>query len=81
MKMGVVSLILLLGVACGGPGVGDPCTTVGDREECGDDAVCQVEGDQTICLAICEDDDECASGEVCSGTSGSSLKACRLDDP
>jgi hypothetical protein len=78
VKLGLwISVVALVVTACGGAGVGDPCTTVGDREECGDEAVCEMLDNQATCLAICEDDDECAPNEACSGTSGSSVKACR----
>lgn len=62
--------------SCGSASVGDPCTTPGSTEQCGDDAVCDSDSKLgTVCLQICESDDDCGTDESCSGLTGS-LKAC-----
>lgn len=68
--------------ACGGGGaaVGEDCETPGSVDECEDGALCADDTDLgTVCMTICESDDDCAAGEQCKGTSGS-LKACHPDD-
>lgn len=71
------SLTLL--VACdssSGAAVGEACTTPGSTTECEADAVCDSDSKLgTVCLAQCDKDEDCASDEKCSGTTGS-LKGC-----
>jgi hypothetical protein len=76
----VVGLALgVLGAACDdgtGAAVGEACLTPGSTTECEADAVCDSDSKLgTVCLALCEKDEDCGSGEQCSGTSGS-LKGC-----
>ena len=70
-------------VACGGsPGgsVGDPCDDRGSSRECFDDEVCDdIYDGSRWCLFICNEHNDCASGEHCNGVTGSSLKACHPD--
>jgi hypothetical protein len=64
--------------ACGGGGaaVGDDCETPGSTEECEDGAICDADSDLgTVCMTLCEKDEDCKDGETCNGTSGS-LKGC-----
>lgn len=59
-----------------GAAVGEACVTPGSTAECEADAVCDADSKLgTVCLAQCEKDDDCASDEKCSGTTGS-LKGC-----
>lgn len=71
--------IVALAVACdGGSGaaVGDACATPGSTTECVDGAVCDSDSSLgTVCLDICDADEDCGSDEKCSGTTGS-LKGC-----
>lgn len=76
LRLLLVVLLLLCG--CGGAAeVGEECDRVGMSEECVRGAICDsVEGDEAVCLAICDDQEDCAEGEDCNGVSGSNIKAC-----
>ena len=59
-----------------GAGVGEACKTPGSTTECVADAVCDSDSKLgTVCLEQCDKDEDCASNEKCSGTTGS-LKGC-----
>jgi hypothetical protein len=61
--------------ACG-TSVGAACTTPGSTNQCGSDAVCDADSQLgTVCLELCKQDSDCASGEQCTGVTGA-LKAC-----
>lgn len=71
-----LALVPACDTASTGAAVGDPCATPGSTTECEADAVCDSDSKLgTVCLAQCEKDDDCASDEKCSGTTGS-LKGC-----
>jgi hypothetical protein len=71
----------LLGVACGGADIGEPCETEGSTDECVDGAVCAqptLTSTEPQCLKVCKDDTECNTAtEACNGVSGTNIKACR----
>jgi hypothetical protein len=67
---------MLTGACGGGAAVGDDCETPGSVDECEDGAICDADSDLgTVCMTLCEKDEDCADGETCKGTSGS-LKGC-----
>jgi hypothetical protein len=73
------TLVLAL-AGCGGSGdkIGDSCATEGSlTDECGDGAVCtrSVVDTALVCRQLCQQNDECAASETCTGLTGSS-KAC-----
>jgi len=66
-------------VACGGSGeIGEACDTPGATDdECAEGAICdETETGDTLCLQVCEDQEDCAADESCNGVTGSSTKAC-----
>jgi hypothetical protein len=75
----IVGLAVTLGLVlagCGGNDIGEPCDTTGSQDECVDGAICDTEGDERLCLALCKEDTECSSDRKCTGVSESNLKAC-----
>jgi len=78
MRRALLIAILLGG--CGGADIGEECDDTGSTDECVDGAICDtVEGDRAVCLALCDDSDDCEADEDCNGVSGSNLKACHPD--
>ena len=74
-----VTLIWAFAVAaigCGGAEIGEPCDQTGSSDECVDGAICDTEGEDQICLAVCKEDSECPTDRKCTGVSGSNVKAC-----
>ena len=74
-----VAVMLAVTAACGDGSLGDSCETEGKVDgECDDGLVCgKHDGSASLtCLKQCQKSEECASGEECSGLSGS-LKGCR----
>lgn len=81
------SLLFVIGalasMGCGDdPFVGAPCDSVGSTDACGEGEglVCdQVDG-ESLCLAICDKQEDCPDGQSCNGVSKSSIKACHPDE-
>lgn len=71
-------LLLALLAACSDEAeTGEACDTVAGQGECVQGAICEQTDGATICLEICESQDDCAADENCNGLSGGSdLKAC-----
>jgi len=69
-------------ISCGGgAALGEDCAQAGGTDgECEEGGVCADDGSGTLkCLEICDDHEDCPSGEDCNGVEGSSLKGCRTD--
>jgi hypothetical protein len=87
-KLKLLSMVLVLGAtslfaaACGGEGeVGETCDTSGSEDECVEGAICDsADDDAAVCLALCEEQEDCSADEDCNGVSGSNLKACHPKD-
>jgi hypothetical protein len=79
----VAAVLSLAAVACGGSGaIGEACDTPGATDdECEAGAICdETESGDVVCLAVCEEQEDCASDESCNGVTGSSTKACHPKD-
>jgi hypothetical protein len=78
------SFLLLVGawvlVGCGGAEIGEACEEVGSSAECVAMAICtNDDGDTAFCRQICDEHEDCPTGESCNGVSGSSTKSCQPD--
>jgi hypothetical protein len=65
----------------GGAAVGESCSAEGKEGECEDGAVCGKNVEALECLKVCVEKSDCPAGYDCNGTSGSSIKGCRPEDP
>jgi hypothetical protein len=82
------STVLLGACAAERVALGEPCEAPGETTECVDGGVCtnlsgsdaETTGDENQCLALCDDDDDCADDEGCRGISNGNLKSCQADD-
>jgi hypothetical protein len=78
MRILIVGLCAIAAlVGCGEEGfVGASCETAGSTEQCGDGLVCDQIDNETLCLALCDKQEDCGADEDCNGVSKSNLKAC-----
>ena len=81
------ALLLALGLlaGCGGVEIGEECDEedVGSTGPCVEGGVCDSESgssDRSICLAVCDADEDCGDGYHCTGVSRGNAKACHPDD-
>lgn len=81
----VLSIVVLSGAvaACSGGGeVGDSCSIRGSVEQCGGDAVCDVDDGSEVtaptfvCAALCSDASDCGGKETCEPVPGVERMAC-----
>ncbi len=77
--LGVLCVWTLALGGCGGAEVGEACDTTGSRDECVDGAICDTEGEQVLCLLICNVDPDCPAKHKCTGVSGANIKACHKE--
>lgn len=79
----LLTSVLLVGAiaACSDAAQGEACEEEGKVDgECEEGLVCgkqKTTGGDLVCLKQCSSQADCASGEDCNGTAGSSLKGCR----
>jgi hypothetical protein len=73
----LLSTVLLAAVGCGKGDVGDSCDDGGKTDECVDGAICTNEGDDAVCRALCQEQEDCPAGETCNGVANSNLKSCQ----
>jgi len=86
LALSALSAVFALG--CGGTGaLGEACDTPGATDdECEEGSICDATSDDspgegdTICLAVCVDQEDCGADEACNGVTGSSTKACHPKD-
>jgi hypothetical protein len=68
--------------ACGGgAAVGETCAKENDVGECASGALCtKASTGELTCLKVCTAQSDCATGENCTGTTGSDTKVCQPSD-
>lgn len=71
----LASLMVMTG--CGEAEIGEDCDESGSLDECVEGAICTNEGEDAVCRALCSEHDDCPSGQLCNGVSGSNQKSCQ----
>jgi hypothetical protein len=74
-----VLVAMWLGGCGGGAALGEDCDAAGATDdECEEGGVCGDDGSGAlVCLTMCVEHTDCASGQDCNGVEGTNIKGCR----